>query len=162
MMGHVVYTFRTPGFLAMDKAMTDDFLVIQIDTLRVDYFRFCTQTLPILIDTFRAYRARVMTDESVLLRRWDAQRQERMVTGRDLGGRDSVGFVWPVTFFDEILCKRSFGISAGVAVGRVSQACEVAKLLAGGVFIVATREIVTGTDLENLNTRLTGLLTQEE
>lgn len=162
MSGQVIYAARSAGNLARDRRVADDFLSLRLDTQKLDYSAFCIDTLPNIIDIFHAYKAYVVTDESVLLSSIEAFRRERLVTGRDVDGRDSVGRIWPVTYFDETLCRRSFDISVETAVSRVAQECEVSKLLAGGAYFIVTREIVKGVALEDLNNKMMGILRREE
>ncbi len=61
----------------------------------------------------------------------------------------------PVSFFDDILCRRAFGIGAEEVVRRAAPECEHAELLLGGAFLIVTSEIVVGrTALDALNARV--------
>ena len=161
--GQAVYLPRFPGYLAEDTAQADDFLHIRVNTDKADYKRFCNVILPRVVAIFDPYRGAAETDEVVCLADYDASRQQWKETGRHINGRDSVYRIWPVNYFDDLLCQRSFGISADEVVRRVAPECERAELLNGGAFLIVTSELVTGqTPLDMLNERVRRRLLTEE
>jgi hypothetical protein len=59
-----------------------------------------------------------------------------------------------VNFFDDLLCRRSFGIGAGEVVRRASPECARAELLNGGAFLLVTTDLVVGDALDGLHARV--------
>ncbi len=157
--GQVRYCARFPGWIDQDISMCDDTLMFAMDTIKVDYTEFCRVTLQKLIDIFGPYRVSVRTDETVEMADWEITRVQSNETKRDVDGRDSVHRIWPVCFIDNLLCQRSFGMSAAEVVARVAPECERAELLYGGAFLIVTTNIITGSDLDVLNTRIMSRLT---
>ena len=120
----------------------------------MDYFLFCSATLPRLIDIFKPYRAAAETADAVMLADFDLVCAQSQKSGRDIDGRDSVHRIWLVCFFDDLLCRRAFGISAKDVVARAAPECERAEVLCGGAFLLVTSEIVVGSALDALNARV--------
>lgn len=152
--GQVLYAPRFAGYLSRDIAQSDDFIWLRLDTEKADYALFCSATLPRLIDIFRPYRAAAHTDEVVKLADFDITRVQSQKTGRNINGRDSVHRIWPVCFFDDLLCRRAFGIGAAEVAARAAPECERAEVLHGGAFLRVTSEVVVGPELDALNARV--------
>ncbi len=57
-------------------------------------------------------------------------------------------------FFDDLLCRRAFGIGAAEVAARAAPECERAEVLHGGAFLLVTSEVVVGPDLDALNARV--------
>jgi hypothetical protein len=64
-----------------------------------------------------------------------------------------------VSYFDDLLCRRSFGIGAAKVVRRAAPICERAELLRGGAFLIVTSDLVTGEALDRLSIRVASRLT---
>jgi len=156
--GQIVYAARFHGYLSQDIAQSDDFLALRVDTEKADYRIFANETFPDLIAIFGAYRAAIETDREIATADWETVGQQSLETGRDIDGRDSVFRIWPVNFFDDLLCKRSFGMSAEQVVRRASAVCERAELLNGGAFLLVTSDLLVGEALDELNMKVTSHL----
>lgn len=152
--GQITYRPRFAGYLSRDIAQSDDFIWLRLDTEMADYVRFCSVTLPRLIEVFGSYRAAAETDNDVLLDDFDITRVQSQKSGLNINGRDSVYRIWPVCFFDDLLCRRAFGIGAAEVAARAAPECERAEILCGGAFLLVTSEVVVGPDLEALNARV--------
>ncbi len=152
--GQVLYRARFAGYLSRDIAQSDDFISLRLNTEEADYARFCSATLPRLIEIFKPYRAAAHTDEAVMLADFDITRVQSQKTGRNINGRDSVYRIWPVCFFDDLLCRRAFGIDAAEVAARATPECERAEVLHGGAFLRVTSEVVVGPALDALNARI--------
>jgi hypothetical protein len=150
----ILYAPRLAVYLDMDIAQSDDFLLFRLDTEKVNYQEFYSRTLPQLIDIFGPYRAMVETDKGVRRADWKVICDRSRETGRDIDGRDSVFRIWPVNFFDDLLCRRNFGIGAEEVVRRASPECERAEVLNGGAFLLVTSDLVVGAALNDLNARV--------
>lgn len=144
--GQIFYGARIPGHVG-DRAQSDDFMTIRFDEEKADYRAFVIGTLPKLIATFRPYRGACQTDSTVALDDWDEVRSLSERTGRNEDGRDSVYRIWPVAYYDDILCRRAFGLEPDEVVNRAAPACEEARLLEGGAFLRVTAELVTGREV---------------
>lgn len=152
--GQTLYGARFAGYLSRDIAQSDDFISLRLDTEKADYALFCPATLPRLIDVFKPYRAAAHTDNAVILADFDLICAQSQKSGRDIDGRDSVYRIWLVCFFDDLLCRRAFGISAVEVAARAAPECERAEVLYGGAFLLVTSEVVVGPDLDALNARV--------
>lgn len=152
--GQILYAPRFAGYLSRDIAQSDDFISLRLDTEQADYTLFCSATLPRLIDIFRPYRAAAHTDDAMMLADFDITCVQFHETGRDIDGRDSVHRIWPVCFFDDLLCQRAFGIGAAEVAARAALECERAEAMCGGAFLLVTSEVVVGPALDTLNARL--------
>ncbi len=130
-------------------------MTLMLDTAKIDCNAFCHNVLPKLLEIFGAYRAALETDADIA-----AADHSRLVTlyrgrGPDRNGRDGVIRIWPVNFFDEVLCRRAFGIGAEEVVRRAEPECEHAEFILGGAFLIVTSDIVRGeTALDALNARI--------
>jgi hypothetical protein len=152
--GQICYASRLEDELEEDKAKYDDFLRCRLTVEDADYTTFCRQTFPELVKIFQPYRAAIETDIDIGLADWEIVRQDRLAGGPNINGRDSVYRLWPVSFFDDLLCRRSFGLSAEKVVRRAAPECERAELIAGGAFLLVTSELVTGAALDPLSQRV--------
>lgn len=152
--GQIVYAPRFQGYLSRDIAQSDDFLALRVNTERADYGIFASQTFPDLIAIFGAYRAAIETDREIATTDWEIVCRQSPETDRDIDGRDSVFRIWPVNFFDGLLCERSFGMTAEQIVRRASAVCERAELLNGGAFLLVTANLLVGKALDELNMRV--------
>lgn len=157
--GQIVYAPRFQGYLSRDIAQSDDFLALRVNTEKADYRIFANETFPDLIAIFGAYRAAIETDREIATADWEIVCQQSLETDRDIDGRDSVFRIWPVNFFDDLLCERSFGRSAEQVVRRASVVCERAELLNGGAFLVVTSDLLVGEALDELNMKVMSHLT---
>jgi hypothetical protein len=154
--GQIMYQGRFESDVNWDVAAADDFLVLnQVDIQSVDYSRFCAVTIPSLIEIFTPYRGEVETDHDVAMADWDITCEQANQTRRDIDGRDSVYRIWPVCFFDEELCRRSFNLTAKEVVNRAGPECEDAYMLAGGAFLLVSSRPLAGAEaLDALDARV--------
>jgi hypothetical protein len=159
--GQAIYHGRFPGYME-DHASNDDMLMLRLNTEKIEYIEFCTNTLPLLIQAFEPYVATVETDEDVGVADWRVMSEHWQKTRQSIGGRQGVFRIWPVNFFDDILCRRSFGIGAAEVVRLAAPECERAEVLNGGAFLLVTTELVVGTAaLNDLDARVRSRLTQQ-
>jgi hypothetical protein len=152
--GQVIYKARFLGYLSKDAASADDSMRVRLNTDKVDFATFCTETLPRLITIFGSYRGYVETDAKVRAADWEAARQQSRQTGRNIDGRDGIFRIWPVCWFDDVLCRRAFGIDVPEAIRRVAPECEHAELVAGCAFLIVTSAIVAGQNLDVIDARI--------
>jgi hypothetical protein len=154
--GQIMYQGRFEGYLRRDIAAVDDFLSLtEIDLQEVDYPRFCAVTIPSLIEIFTPYRGAIETDQDVATADWHVTCEQSQRTHRNIDGRDSVYRIWPVCFFDEELCRRSFNLTAKEVVNRAGPECEDAYMLAGGAFLLVSSQPLVGAEaLDALDERV--------
>jgi hypothetical protein len=152
--GQLIYMARFPGYLSKDVARADDTLRIRLNTDKIHYATFCTETLPRLIAIFGSYRGYMETDAQVRAADWQVVRQQSRQSGRNVDGRDGIFRVWPVCWFDDVLSRRAFGIDVPEAIRRVAPECERAEIVADCAFLIVTSAIVTGSSLDMIDTRI--------
>lgn len=153
--GQMRYHTRFPMIVSDDDAMNDDALLFGLDTALVDHVSFCRSTLPRLIEIFEPYRMEVITDEALSIADWEIVCAHYRETRRSIEGRHGVFRIWPVCYFDDLLCRRAFGLAAAEVVARAAPECERAELINGGAFLLATTAIVTGAaELDAMDARL--------
>jgi hypothetical protein len=152
--GQISYAPRFPGYVC-DDAKSDDILLVYFDPSIIDTGAFCRDALPQMIKIFHPYIARFETDQEVALEDWDVIQEQSQDFGRRLDGRHGVYRIWPVGFFDELLCQRAFGMYPAELVRRSEPECEFACVIDGGAFLIVTSELVTGQDaLDELHERV--------
>ena len=152
--GQIVYAPRIDGYLSRDNAQSDDYIKLRLNSDLLNYEKFCEQIFPRLIDIFQPYRGGIETDSDVAMADWDIICEQSLATERDIDGRDSVFRIWPVVYFDNRLCQRSFGCSAEEVIERISGECQRAELRNGGAFLIVTTNLVTGDALDEINSRV--------
>jgi hypothetical protein len=152
--GQVIYMARFPGYLAKDVARADDTMRVRLNTDKIDYASFCTETLPRLITIFGSYRGYMETDPKVRAADWEVVRQQSRQTGRTIDGRDGIFRIWPVCWFDGELSQRAFGIGVEEAIRRAAPECEHAEVVAGCAFLIVTSAIVVGANLDVIDARI--------
>lgn len=108
--GQVSYASRLPAAIT-DKAISDDFITLRFDTNRVDFHLFCRDIFTEVIRVFRPYRAGVVSDLDLDLDDFEEVASKARRTGLDVDGRDSVYRLYPINYFDKIMCERAFGMS---------------------------------------------------
>jgi hypothetical protein len=152
--GAVLYASRMPKSI-QDRAMSDDVLTLRVEGDAVEWGDFTRRVFPAVVTVFSPYRASVITDPDQEVLDFDAICDEAERTGRDIDGRDSVFRFWPVNYFDDLLCRRAFGITATELVGRLSGKIESARLVgSGALLLIVGDRIVTGEELVALNVRV--------
>lgn len=152
--GQVIYKARFAGYLSKDAASADDSMRVRLNTDKIDYATFCTETLPRLITIFGSYRGYVETDAKVRAADWEVARQQSRKTGRNVDGRDGIFRIWPVCWFDEELSRRAFGIGVEEAVRRAALECEHVEVVAGCALLIVTSAIVVGANLDVIDARI--------
>ena len=156
--GQIFYVPRFAVYLERERAMYDDFMRIFMAN-PVDYPRFCFDVLPPLITAFGAYRGEIELNQTVGLADFDARRARNKELSQPLDSRNSICRIWPVSYADDQLCRRAFGLTAAEVVRHAGPGCERAELLAGGALLVVTTEIVTDADaLDEIDARVKNLL----
>ncbi|MEO1170980.1 MAG: hypothetical protein AAFX94_02860 [Myxococcota bacterium] len=106
-----------------------------------------------MISAFQPYRASVITDEDIALDDWDLAVAKSATSGRDEDGRDSVLRIWPLSFFDEELLGRSFGVDGKTALNHLEEADISVLHLKDGILVQLSNEPLTGKELSEVSER---------
>ena len=149
--GQILYGSRKPSWVSDDHAMADDFMKIYgaFDLLE----GLIQSSMAELIDAFGCYIGMLETNDDQDLA--DFQKRSLANVRPAPDQRFHVGRIWPVTFIDDLLCHRSFGIGAAEVVKRAAGVCEKAELVAGGAYLhVTSQEVVEPEELNALHTRV--------
>lgn len=141
--GAISYASRLPTAI-VDKARSDDSLILQLDTDAVDFDFFCRDTFPKIVKILGAYRAAVITDLDQDLDDFEDIVKEAQGTGKDIDGRDTVFRIYPVNYFDNTICFRAFGISASEVVARLAGTIVLADGFQSGALLMVSNEPVIG------------------
>lgn len=135
--GAVSFASRLPKAIC-DRAISDDVLVLRIPRDQADFRLLALEVFPTVIEAFQPYRAFAITDMEQDLDDFEAICEEAQRTGRDVDGRDSVFKIQPIDFFDEELCRRSFGKSAQGVAQCMSGNVVSAQTISNGVMVTLT------------------------
>lgn len=136
-----------------DDASCDDTLILRFVADEYDFPLFVDEVFPELVKGFSCYRASLVTDTKIAIEDYAELINDASKTDREKDHRFVVSRFYPVDYFDELLCKRAFGLSAKALVKRLKPICERAELIDSGAFLIFTYEILTGDDLRSLDTK---------
>lgn len=146
--GHVLYSFRGKQYLR-DAAVCDDFVDIIFNPLKVDYADLVRHAISDYIGAFGAYLAQIGPDYFVA---------SDVETVGVLDARWKLFRIYPVCFFDAILCKRALRLTPNEVADRVDGVASSVQLTHGGVLLVASDQVLSIADAEQLNVRFRALL----
>jgi hypothetical protein len=125
--------FNSRAYLE-DEAMNDDFFDMSFNPEKVDYRHLVQEVLPKLISAFDGYFAK-LGDARFVTIDFDAE--------EEAGASDcrfDIYRIYPISFFDRILCKRAFHLNPEQIVSRLARHVENVTLLGDGVYIVGSSE----------------------
>lgn len=154
--GFVSYQLRAATYLK-DNAQYDDILVLEFNPNKIDYALLVFDVFPKLINAFQAYRA-VITSMNLAMEDWQTVVEKVNATGRDVDGRDGVFRISAVNFWDNLLCKRAFGMTPSEIVQRLSVSVPKAAILNDGAYVVSITSISNSGELATLDQHLRGAL----
>lgn len=137
--GAISFASRFPRAV-VDRAISDDIVILYIDSDSVSVTEFCETTFLSICQIFGAYRASVITDVDADLDDYEKIVELSRSSTKDLDGRDAVYRLKPVNFFDEELCSRAFGLSAGEVANALRGFVHAASVVDGGVYIALYRD----------------------
>jgi hypothetical protein len=155
--GSLAYVHRGTDYL-QDKALFDDRFVATFQVDAAAYKALATEGFKLLLSAFAPYRGQIILDEDLALDDWDAAVARGARSGKDEDGRDGIYRLWPVSFFDEMLCGRAFGKSATAVLESLASKVERVELCYGGVFIIATSSLVDAAAVVEIDKTLRQLL----
>lgn len=157
--GAISYASRLPAAI-MDKATSDDSIILKFDSDEIDFHKFCNDIFPKIVEAFSPYRAAIITDLDQDLDDFEDIVQESQSTGKDIDGRDSVFRIYPINYFDNAMCKRAFGIASSEAVEALKTSIERAEEIAGGALLLVSSEPVVGSELASIDSLVRRCLSQ--
>lgn len=155
--GSILYASRVPGVIK-DKATSDDFIKLELDLGKVDYFWFAVHVFPKIVQIFEAYRASIVTDEDQEIDDFDEIVELSREKKIDIIGRDSVFRIQPVNYFDNTLCIRAFGLGHKEVAARLAGKVCVVEEIGEGVFFVAASAPVFGEETLLLDAKIKNFL----
>lgn len=140
----IVYNYRSG---LGDAGIDDDFMVLEFNPMKQDFARMLETVLPRYISAFRAYLAYIGDTEWGLA---DWEEERKMVPNCRYG----VYRIYPVHYFGEQLCRRAFQRTPEEMIRLLSKECERVELLDGGVILVATSNVISLAEANQINARL--------
>jgi len=147
--GAISYADRS--YARIDKALADDVLTLQIDLEQVDYARLALSVFPALVEACAPYRAAIVTDLNMDMDDFEeivSQTQNlRPGTELDIDGRDTVFRIQTKNFFDELLCKRAFGVAPAEVARKLKGKVASVEEMRGGVVITLADSPLQGEQL---------------
>jgi hypothetical protein len=139
----ITYRYRR---LLSDDGYSDDGLIIAFDPAKVDVHHLIYTVIPRYIEAFDAYRVDYYDEQFV-----DLAYEERVEEGgvvytskskEYVDPRFKVDEVWPVSFYDELLCRRAFNLTPTEVLRRLEGKVEHGRLLHGGAYLVGTSQVL--------------------
>jgi hypothetical protein len=155
--GAISYSARFAGKM-QDKAMYDDVLTLQVDEGIVPYRDFVFKAFEQIVSCFNPYRASIVHDLDLDLEDYEQIINLAQTSGKDIDGRDSVYRINPVNFFDNELCKRSFGLSANDVFNRLKGHVEYVAVQNGGALVIVTGDVVDRKELPSVHAHIEELI----
>lgn len=153
--GRVYYDFRRrfDGW-EVTPDVHDDFLDMSFNPERVDYRQLVVDSAPQLALLLNAYIVEIGDAEFVHMD-FNAIRQEPWEGDRRL----FVYRVFPVSFFDGMMCHRAFGMRPEEVLQRVKGTAEDVRLVGDGVYILGSSDPLPLAEADRLTWELTECIT---
>jgi hypothetical protein len=135
----ILYSYR---WMLKDDGSCDDRLIIAFDPAKVDLHHLVYTVIPRYIEAFDAYRVDCYDEQFVDLAYEERVEESGTVftpkSKEYINPRFKVDEVWPVSFYDELLCRRAFNLSPAEVMERLQGKVEHVQLLHGGVYLVGS------------------------
>ncbi|MDH3349309.1 MAG: hypothetical protein OEM02_14575 [Desulfobulbaceae bacterium] len=155
--GRLVYVFRDRNYLK-DSSQYDDCMFIELNPELIPYKELVNRMFIDYVRLFEPYRATIILDEELALDDWDIISEMREDAKIDVDGRDTIYRLNSVNYFDELLCRRSFGLTLKEIITRLEGNVETISLEGNGVLIIYSTQILKRSEIENINEKLLPLL----
>jgi hypothetical protein len=155
----ITYWYRR---MLKDDSSCDDCLIIDFDPAKVDVHHLIYTVIPGYIEAFDAYLVDYYDERFV-----DFAYEERIVpegvlftpkSKEYVNRRFKVEKVWPVSFYDEPLCRRAFNLSPSEILERLQGKVEHVQLLHGGVYLVGTSQVLSFEEAQKVCAEMTSAL----
>lgn len=137
-----------------EHGMYDDVLTIDFEREPALYRELLADKFRGIVETFGSYRAAVLIDEDLDLDDFDEIVKQSERTEKDIDGRDGVFRIWPVSYFDDQLCRRAFSLAASEVGARVATQAERVFVTPAGVEIVASSAFVSTETIQLIDKNL--------
>ena len=155
--GGVSYASRIPGAVK-DHGTSDDFIYLELDLESLNYNWFVTVVFPAIVEVFGAYRSTVVTDLDQRDDDFNKIVELCRLEKKDLKSRDGVFRIQSVNYFDDILCRRAFGIGCKEAAARLEGHVYVVREIGDGVFFITSDKPVVGPETLIIDEKIKRLL----
>jgi hypothetical protein len=126
-----------------DDSQYDDRIAIIFHPSQVDMGHLVYTVIPAYIEAFDAYRVEYFDDALVPVL---AQRPKIRHNKRN-----GVSDVGPISFFDDLLCQRAFGLHASAVVDLFNGKIEHAAVLHGGAYLVGSSRVLSFEESQRLS-----------
>jgi|GEM_PF-1652941 len=144
-----------------DSGDSDDRLFIDIDPAKSDLHQFAQVVIPRFIEAFDGYRAECF-DEQFLFSANKVREGEIVARSPEPTEVDNLRFrvteVMPISFFDELLCRRAFNRTPAEVLERMRGMVEHARLLHGGVYLIGSTRALSFDEAQALSDEMTRTL----
>lgn len=139
----ILYSYRR---MVKDEGFYDDRLTIYFDPAKVDLQHLIYTVIPKYIEAFDAYLVKCYDEQFSALAYEERVEEGRIIytpkSKEHINPRFRVKDVWPVNFFDELLCRRAFNLTPAEVLERVQGKVEHARLLHSGVYLVGSSQVL--------------------
>jgi hypothetical protein len=140
-----------------DDGLSDDALNITFDPAKVDVYHLIYTVIPKYIMAFDSYLVEYFDDQFIDLA-WETPLGKRVPSNP----RFNVSYVWPVSFFDQLLCRRAFNLSPAEVLARLQGKIEHAQLLYNGVYLVGSSQALPFDEARRLSREMKDALQGEK
>ncbi len=126
-----------------DDGLSDDLLNIVFNPAKVDVHHLVYEVIPRYIEAFDPYLVEFFDDQMI-----DGAAEE--LKGLPVNPRQYVHRVGMVSFFDDLLCRRAFGMTPADLAVRFEGKIEHVRLTHNGVYLVGTSRALPLDDARRL------------
>lgn len=139
----IIYQYRREF---PDDSQYDDRIVIIFRPSKVDMGHLVNTVIPAYIKAFDAYRVEYFDDAFIpFLAQRTRDRHNK---------RNGVNDIWPVNFFDDLLCQRAFGLTASAVVSLFTDKIERAIALHGGAYLIGSSQVLSYEQSQGLSNEM--------
>ena len=155
--GGISYASRRLGAVR-DHGTSDDFIQLELDLDLIDYLWLVTDVFPAIVEAFGAYRSTIETDEDQMVDDFEKIIELSRLEKKDILSRDGVFRIQSVNYFDDILCKRAFGLGSKEVAARLEEHVYVVREIGDGVFFITSDKPVAGPETLIIDKKIKRLL----
>ena len=144
--GSIFYRYRN---MLSDDSSCDDRIYFEFNVKKIEYGDLVDNIFPQFIIAFEAYRA-VIFDEKLIFGDFEKFRAGNL--------RNAVYRVYPISFFDEELCSRAFGMSSKNIAEKLENHIDVSEIANHGLFIQNSSKFFTTEEADEFDSQVRELL----
>lgn len=134
----------------IDRAQYDDSFCLEFNPEKIDFTGLVQEAFAKYLGAFHAYVGEIFDMEFNHID-FDKSRQ--------IESRSGVYRINPVNFFDRELCRRAFALEPKEIVSRLQGKAESASVECDGALIIASSQVLTMREADEINVKLKPLLT---